>query len=105
MKSKESLYFIIGLILLSIVGIDIYWWIIISSDSSKTFSEVQAAYFQKFPPFLRNGQSITIINVVLLSIAAFLFQKSSNFASFKKLSPIFMIICLVLIAWQIFSLM
>ena len=105
MKNKESLYFIIGLILLSIVGIDVYWWIIISSDSSKTFSEVQTAYLQKFPLFLRNGKSITMINIVLLSISAFLFQKASNFASFKKLGLIFMIICLVLIAWQFFSLM
>lgn len=105
MKNKESLYFIIGLILLSIVGIDVYWWITISSDSSKTFSEVQTAYSQKFPSFLRNGQSITITNVILLSISAFLFEKASKFASFKKLSLILMIMCLILIAWQIFTLM
>ena len=105
MRNKEFLYFIAGLILLTIVSVDIYWWVSISSDYSKTFSEVQAEYHRKFPPFLRNGRLITVINIILLSISIFLFEKISSSEQFKKLGLIFMIICSVLVFWQIFTLM
>ena len=105
MKNIELLYFITALILLTIVGINIYWWVSIASNSSKTFNEVQAEYYQKFPTPFRNGRLITLINIGLLAIATFLFYQTVSNVQLKKWSFILMIICWTLMAWQIFSLL
>jgi hypothetical protein len=105
MKSKEFLYFLSAIILLTIVSADIYWWISIASDNSKTFKEVQSMYHQKFPEFLRNGKLITFINIILLAAATFLFIKTSSVFQLKKVSLGFMIISSLLAIWQIFTLM
>ena len=105
MKKTELLYFIVALILLSIVSIDMYWWISISLNSTQSFDENLAEYYQKFPVSLRNGRLTTVINIIFLAIATFLFVKTSSVVQTKKASLVFIIISSSLMIWQIFSLM
>ena len=102
---KEIIYFIIAFILFSIVAVDIYWWIQISSDFSKSLDQAKREYHEKFPCFIGKGHSVAILNILLLSVAAFLFYKAQTLQKIKLLSKIFFVISIVLIAWQVFSLM
>lgn len=105
MKTRNVILFFSGLFLLLIVIIDLYWWIDVSSDTSKSFEEVKAEYFKKFPSLLATGLRITIFNLVLLSFASFLFIKSATEERLKILSGLGLIISVILGAWMIFTLM
>lgn len=105
MTKPEYFYFIIGLILFALVGLDIYWWINISSDASKTFEQVKAEYLLLFPESLRNALILTVLNIVGLSIAGLLFFKSTDIAQLKVLGWILVVLCGILVAWQVFTLM
>lgn len=105
MNKPEYFYFIIGLMLLAVVSMDIYWWINISSDASKTFEQVKAEYLLLFPEFIRNARMLTVLNIAGLSIAGLLFYKSTDIAQLKVLGWILVVLCGILVAWQVFTLM
>lgn len=105
MKINEVLLFSIGLILFSIVVIDLYWWIEISSDYSKSFDQAKKEYLEKLPSFISKGGQVAVYNIVLLAIAGFLFFKSSALKQLKIISKVFFIFCIIIVAWQVFSLM
>jgi hypothetical protein len=87
------------------VVIDLYWWIDISTDASKSFEQAKQEYFARFPEFIGEGHGVTMLNLVLLSVSGFLFIKASAAKQLKVVSAIGTIICLILGAWMIFSLM
>lgn len=105
MKKKEPILFLVGLILFFIVFIDIYWWILISSDYSKSLEQVKKEYQEKLPWFIAKGQRVAIFNILFLSIAAFLFFKASSLNKLKMTSRVFFILCIIVGMWQLFTLM
>lgn len=102
---KEFIFFIVGLLLFSLVLVDIYWWIEISSDSSKSFDQVKREYFEKFPNFIGRGHGVTLLNITFLAIAALFFSMSKNLNKLKILSRMFFVGCIIISIWQVFSLL
>ncbi|MEO6136158.1 MAG: hypothetical protein ABIP35_13460 [Ginsengibacter sp.] len=105
MKINEVLLFSIGLILFSIVVIDLYWWIEISSDYSKSFDQAKKEYLEKLPSFISKGGQVAVYNIILLTIAGFLFFKAATLSRLKIISKVFFVLCIAIGAWQVFSLM
>ena len=100
MKNKSV--FSIAIIFLSVVLINIFLWFYVCSKPAKTFYETRDNYLFYFPGFLQHAMLLTVINIVLLSIAAFIFNKSRKLL---KVSNVLFYVCVVLISWQVFTLM
>jgi hypothetical protein len=105
MKKNELILFFIGLILFSLVIVDLYWWFQISSDYSKSFEQVKKEYQEKLPWFIAKGNRVTILNITFLTIAGFLFFKSTSLNLSKIIGNVFFILCIIIGAWQLFTLM
>jgi len=105
MKKKESILFFIALILFSLVSLNIYLWISISSNHAITFEQAKSEYLKKFPEIIRNAKILTLFNILLLSIAAFLFYKLKSVSKLQLWIKILLTISILLIGWQVFSLM
>jgi hypothetical protein len=104
MLKKETLFFLVALLLLAVVVTDIYWWIQVSSDYSKTLAQVKEEYLQKLPAFLASGNRVVWFNVVLLLAATFLFYKSSARAALRLPGRILAIATAAIGLWQLFTL-
>jgi hypothetical protein len=106
MRKKEVILFFFALIPFCFVILNIFWWIQISSDYSKSLEQVKNEYHEKFPAFIgAGGHRVALLNILLLSVASFLFYKVQNDQKLKSLSRIFFTISVILIAWQFFTLM
>ena len=105
MKKIEIRFFIIGLLIFTLVIIDIYWWIEISSDYSKSLTQVNKEYIAKFRGFIKNGNHVSILNIIFLGGAGFLFFKAKKLNGLKILSLIFLASCTVIAIWQLFTLL
>jgi hypothetical protein len=105
MKVWPIILILLGVCVLSLVVIDLYWWIDISSDYSKSFDQVKAEYNSKFPGFLRGGYRIAVFNIFLLVISSLCFLKNLKSGDLKILSLALLSICGLLGAWMLFSLM
>lgn len=105
MKKIEVISFIAGLLICSLVILDIFWWVQLSSDYSKSLTQVNKEYIAKFPGFIKNGQHISILNIIFLLIAGLLFYKSKSFKGLKALSIISLAFCVLIGIWQLFTLM
>lgn len=105
MKLSNVALFCIGLILLSIVVVDLYWWIEISTDDSKSFEQMKKEYDAKLPGFMEGGYRVTIFNLVLLSVSAFLFIRTSADKRLRIMCGIGTTICVILGGWMLFTLM
>lgn len=86
MNKKYKAYFILVSILLIIVIADIILWISIAIKPMKTFTEMKKEYLSKFPEILQNVYFITFIDLIFLSVAAFLFYKAQKLQVLKRLS-------------------
>ena len=102
---KELVFFVVASILFCLVLVDIYWWIQISSDYSKSLEQVKREYNEIFPNFIGKGHGVALVNILFLTIAGLLFFKSRSLNSLKVLSLIFLGCCIIIGAWQIFSLL
>ena len=100
MKNKSV--FSIAVILLVIVLINILLWFYVCNKTAKSFYENRAEYLSYFPRILQHARLLTVIDIVLLSIAAFIFNKSRKLL---KVSTVLFYVCVVLICWQVFTLM
>lgn len=104
MGKKELAFFTAALIIFSFVIIDIYWWINISSDYSKSLAQANKEYLEKFPIVINNGHYVSIINIIILTVAGFLFYKAKYFKKIKVISLILLASCIVIGSWQLFTL-
>lgn len=53
------------LIVLTIITLQIGWWMVLSSDPSLSFEELQAKFIQPYPALLGSPRDITAINLLL----------------------------------------
>ena len=102
---KHLIFFIIAFILFCFVLIDIYWWIQISSDYSKSLEDVKREYNEKFPNFIGKGHGVALLNITLLAIASLLFYKSKSAEKLRVLSVIFLVCCIIIGLWQFFTIL
>lgn len=104
----KKLYFISGIIILTLLIWNIVLWITISADYSKTLNEVKKEYLEHFPVFLRKGYTKTLISIVLAGVSAFLFWKVSRFENskgFRKIVLLLFYLSLLICGWMLFTLM
>ena len=104
MQNKIVL-FIIALIIFIIPVLNLYLWISISIKPMNTFQQSKAEYASHFPGILQYVFIITLLNILFLAAASILFYKARTGKGLKKLSLGFFFICIILISWQLFSLM
>ena len=98
---------ITGLVLTVLVFYNIGLWWVLSSDSSKTFDEMKNEYKNHYPQYLQNATLLTLIDIVMSSIAGLCFFKLSKSVTSPG-SNIYnglAILHLILTCWFIFSLM
>lgn len=100
---KHLFFFLSGIIVLIIVIADIIWWIYVSADDSKSWEEAQSAYLAGLPDFIQTGIQSTWYCIGLLVIASSLFALAS--ATYKRAGEALMILSILLLGWQLFSLM
>jgi len=112
-QSFRWIFLVIAIILVLPAIVDMYNWVIISSNSSKSMSQVLDEYYSTFPDIFKGFSRlntmyiIRVSNILFLSIAILLFIFSK--AIFKKRWPILiingiMILSIVLICLQLFML-
>lgn len=105
MKSKyKSIIYSIGVLLLTVDILNKLWWIYICTLYTE-FEDCKTAYLSLFPECLQNAFLLTVIEIILLAIAAIIFSKSKKALYLEKISQILMIISLILFGWSVFSLM
>jgi len=102
---KKIIFFIIALSLFCLVVLNIYLWISISIEPMKSFQQAKSEYLSKFPKAIQNARLITLLNIIFLSVASFLFFKVQTARGLKTLSLTFFFISIILMAWQLFSLL
>ena len=100
---KHLAYFIIGLMFFGFAAYNIYLWI--KSSLGKPFQQAIKEYLRKFPEVIQNGQIITFLNILFLSAALLFFYKAQHEKRLKVLALSFFGISLMLVCWNIFSLM
>lgn len=105
MKIKPILLFSIAVLFLGIAVYDMYLWLKIASDNSKSFEQVVKEYADAHPRFIRGKFDTTILNMILLSISSILFLKTKSVNGLKTTSLILFIICCILNFWMLFSMM
>jgi len=105
MQKYRCLVFMIGILLTAVVCWDIYSWIVIASDRSRAFEEAKEIYLSRFPLVLRNAVLTTLIEMAILSLAAFCFLKTRNYKDLKILSRVLFVVDVLIIGWLLFTLM
>jgi len=105
MQKYRYFIFLAGVVLTAVVYADIYAWIIISADKSRSFEEVKQIYLSRFPMSFRNPRLLTFIEALLLSIAAFLFFSTRHDKYLKLVSRILLGLDILITAWLLFTLM
>ena len=105
MQKYKYFIFLAGLVLTAVVYADIYEWIIISADKSRSFEEVKQIYLSRFPMSFRNPRLLTFIEVLLLSIAVFFFFITRHDTYLKLVSRILSGLDILIIAWLLFTLL
>ena len=101
-------FYILGSVFLSLVITDVILWIIISSDNSKSFSEVVKEYLSHWPRFIRTAIQSTLVNILIGAVSILLFiggYVTSKTKFRKRLGLVLIVFGGVLTYWQIFSLM
>ena len=108
MKASAAFNFTIAALLLFAVLYNVVLWFQLSSVYTGTFLQLKNEYLQHFPTPLQNARLITLLDVVACAIAALLYRRiyiHPQAVFFKTLSFLLFLLCLLLIAWLLFTLM
>ena len=105
---KELLYSLIGYLCLIIVGSMLGLWIYTSTDSTKTYEEVQRQYLSYFPTAIANGRLLCLISIGIAGIGIFAITMANK--SFISKLWLFVNTIVVVLLWivlglNVFSLM
>lgn len=101
---KQSLLFAFAILCLFLVLADLFLWFAIT-DNAATFEEARNEYVSYYPAPLQNARLLTVISILLLTIAGFIFLNASRTNSLKKTAAVLGIASAVLLMWKLFSLM
>ena len=100
---KNICYGIAVLLLFIAITHMVLWFI--DCAGHEGFEATKAAYHSRFPQFLRGHYTLTLINVLCLSIATLIFIFCVQMKFLRKLSLGLAIFSGLLLYWNIFSLM
>ncbi|WP_297334139.1 hypothetical protein [Flavobacterium sp.] len=105
MNSKApSYFFAAALLLLALPAANMALWIV-TAENNTDFETSLQIYLSYFPEFLRNGRLLTLINILMLALAAGLFYKSMAAPKLRLAGIVSGIISILLLMWNVFSLL
>jgi|GEM_PF-5858591 len=101
-----KLLFYSGLLLCVVVVANIALWIIVSTKEV-AFDEAKALYLGYFPAFLGNALVLTLLGITLNSLSTYLLTRSQKIIGsvYRRVSQLVIILNIILISWQVFTLM
>jgi len=105
MQKYRWLIFIVGVFLTAIVCWDIYTWIVIAADKSRTFEEVKEIYFSRFPEAFRHPILTTFIEIAILLPGTVCFFQTKNYKDLRIVSWALFWFDTLIICWLLFTLM
>lgn len=106
-KQSPFLWLAAGLLLSAMVVYDTATWIAVSTDPVNSFQQAQTQYLNKYSIPSGNARLLTLIFILIGSLATFCLVKS-HYSSSKSLRisiKILISLNLLLILWRVFSLM
>lgn len=103
MKTRTFL-FAFAILCLFVVLADLFLWFAVTGRT-QDFEEARAQYLSYYPDALGNARLLTVISIMLLTIAGFIFLNAAKTNSLKKTAAVLGIASAVLLMWKLFSLM
>lgn len=81
-------------------------WILLASKAS-SFEEAKSLYLSNHPNFMRNATKITVLNIILGTLAGIGFLTSRNKSNKLATNALQTLACFsfFLVSWQLFSLL
>ncbi len=102
---KQHFLFGIAIIILIAVLADLYLWFAATS-TEPNFYKARGAYLNHYPESWRNARWLTAVSILLLTASGLIFLNLRNSSrALRVTASILGMVCAVLIAWQLFSLM
>ena len=95
----------VGILLTTVVCWDIYMWMVIAADRSRTFEEVKGIYLSRFPEVLRHPVLTTFIEIAMLLFGTVCFFKTKNYKNLRIGSWVLFWFDALIICWLLFTLM
>jgi hypothetical protein len=105
---KPIVFYILGFIFLSVIITDVILWIIISSNNSKSLSELAKEHLTYWPRFIKTPLQSILVKISLGGISILLFiggYVTSKTKFHKRLGLVLIVFAGAITYWQIFSLM
>lgn len=103
MKKSSSLFFL-AVVFMIIVVADLLHWFMVTGETPD-FEQAKQQYLQHYPPAIQNARLLTVISILLLTAAGFIFLNTAKSPNFKKAASILGMLSALLLIWKIFSLM
>lgn len=105
MNSKSTYYFAAAIILLALPAANMALWIVTATDNNNSFEQTLDNYLAHFPEWLQNPKLLTLINILMLALAAGFFYKSMTAPKLRLAGIVLGIISILLLMWNVFSLL
>ncbi|MCW4469276.1 hypothetical protein OGH69_09885 [Flavobacterium sp. MFBS3-15] len=103
MKIRNILFAVAILCLFAVLA-DLFLWFAVTGRTD-SFEEARSLYVSYYPAALQNARLLTVMSILLLTIAGFIFLNAAKTNSLKKTAAILGIASAVLLMWKLFSLM
>ena len=101
-----KIFFYAGLLLCMVVVANVSLWII-TSTKEMSFTQAKALYLGYFPAFIRSAFVLTLLGITLNSLSTYLLTRSQRItdSGYRQVSQLVIILNIILISWQVFTLM
>ena len=101
---KSYFLFAVALIFIVIVLADLFLWFAIANDANN-FEANRKKYLSYYPDALHNARLLTVISILMLTMAGFIFLNARKNKSMKAIAGILGVVSALLLMWKLFSLM
>lgn len=95
-----------GILLTFIVLYSFIFWLKLSLSTKLSFEATRQLYLSNYPSFLRNARFLTLLYIILnITAIICLFQSRHSFPKVAAVVRFLIILNIVMMTWQVFSLM
>lgn len=101
---KSYFLFAVALIFMVIVLADLFLWFAVADDAAD-FEVSREKYLSYYPDALHNARLLTVISIMMLTFAGFIFLNARKNKSMKAIAGILGVVSALLLMWKLFSLM
>jgi len=100
------MFILVGVLLSLSVLYSFFLWLKLTLNNEISFETARQLYLSNYPTFLRNASVLTVLHIVLNTLAIICFlQYQRSATKVTALVKSFIILNAVMMMWQIFSLM